>query len=69
MGKLHTLKRAVWRDPEAFLRRTIHGKWLADGGAKYDPHTHRWVSSYWYWPHAPYRSVVRAVLREKGYDL
>ncbi len=84
MGKLHTLRRAIERDPEKFtLVGPVLGKELPDGGVELGFHGFARVplgaifrdgqwhpARYGYATRPPaYRQFVRTVLREHGYQI
>jgi len=69
VGKLHTLRRAIEREP---------GRWYCDWKYPWEreprqPKAARYVNGQWrpspqpYYRHGPYESFVRHVLKELGY--
>ncbi len=67
MGKLHTLRRAIERDPESWIIRDFYNKrvCLVKGTDRYVGNR-RFVSSYWT---NSYRGFVIHVLNEMGYNI
>lgn len=69
MGKLHTLRRAIEREPEKWFRQDYDGRCFARGasrskwfGSKQWEPTESWQVGY-----RSYRSFVRHILNELGY--
>lgn len=77
MGKLHTLKRAIMRNPEIWMDRKnthgrpVHSAVFSDGQWKpYTSHLDRVISSPRKNrdPYRPYRRYVKTILVNLGYD-
>jgi len=67
MGHVHTLTRAILRDPERWMYRTHTGLIYAHGAYR-SRLTGAWEPRGWY--HAqPYHPVVRHVLSRLGYTI
>ena len=65
MGKLHKIRRAIKRDPSEWMYDNGTGN-IARGAhltweGKWEP--------MWYWDDKPYRTFVRSVLKEMGYNV
>jgi hypothetical protein len=56
MGKLHTLRRAIQREPR---------RWWSAWSAWYNPQSGQWEPKLW-WHKRSYRSFIQAVLRALG---
>jgi len=72
MGKLHSLRRAIERNPESWI--LTWGKWgprqefYALYANRPRPRSPDWSPGYNAWKGGPYRNFVRSVLKELGYD-
>lgn len=69
MGKLHTLKRAIKRDPQKWV-----GNWGVGTGANFvdgqwNPYSSSPYSLSWRRFGHPYQAFVRHTLKELGYDV
>lgn len=69
MGKLHSIRRAVERNPDAWRL----WRFMAWGKETERPHIHgaefyrgQWIPTPWRWK---YRSYVKKVLRDLGYTV
>lgn len=64
MGKLHTLRRAIERNPESWFYHVRWNNTVKAIGAEF--YRGVWKPIYG-WDKAPYRSFVRYVLHDLGY--
>ena len=71
MGKLHTLRRAIEREPEKWIYREHDGRLTARGARRDRWQNHgQWFSvERWSYNGASYRGFVQSVLAKLGYSM
>lgn len=71
MGKLHTLRRAIEREPEKWFNLESTGRcWAYGASRRIWSNNNRWEpTAPWGYHGKAYRSFVKQVLKELGYEL